>query len=75
MLLKDLSSIVLQVQRLSSEKSGTVKEVKVRGQYSDQAVKDGLKVDIDVQSLPRGTYYLQGIYSNDKTESVRVILQ
>ncbi|WP_338875034.1 hypothetical protein WBJ53_05395 [Spirosoma sp. SC4-14] len=61
--------------QLSSEKNGTVKEIKVRGQYADQAVKNGLQVDIDVHSLPRGTYYLQGIYEVGKAESVRIILQ
>lgn len=64
--------------RLSHEKNGTVKEKEVKGHYSDSAVKSGVSVDIDVHTLPRGTYYLQGIYSSDKpdtTEPIRVILQ
>jgi hypothetical protein len=61
--------------QLNSEKQGKVKEVKVKGQHNDQSVKDGLKIDIDVHSLPRGTYYLQGIYDSNKTESVRIVLQ
>lgn len=63
------------ILRLSTEKDGMVKEVKVKGQYSDQAAKDGFSVDIDVHALPRGTYYLQGIYGSAKEESIRVILQ
>lgn len=61
--------------RLYTEKNEVVKEVKVKGQYSDQAVKDGLNIDIDVHALPRGTYYLQGVYSSEKSESIRIILQ
>ncbi|MVM41809.1 hypothetical protein GO730_35940 [Spirosoma sp. HMF3257] len=61
--------------RLSSEKNGTIREVKVKGQYSEEAVKNGLQIELDVHSLPRGTYYLQGIYSLDRTESIRIILQ
>lgn len=61
--------------RLSTEKDGMVKEVKIRGQYSDQAARDGFTVDIDVHAFPRGTYYLQGITNSEKSESIRVILQ
>ncbi|GAB4018871.1 hypothetical protein GCM10028773_19970 [Spirosoma koreense] len=61
--------------RLSSKKKGTVKEGKVRGHYSSQSVKDGLRIDLDVHYLSRGTYYLQGIYNSEKTESIRVLLQ
>ncbi|MCX6214582.1 hypothetical protein [Spirosoma sp.] len=63
------------VLRLSTEKNGVVKEVKIKGQYSDQAAKDGFSVNIDVHTLPRGTYYLQGINNTSKSESIRVILQ
>lgn len=69
------SQYVPDVLRLYSEKNQSVKEVKVKGQYSDQAVKDGLNIEIDVRNFPRGTYYLQGIYNSEKSESVRVILQ
>jgi hypothetical protein len=66
------------VLRLVHEKNGAVKEKKLKGQYSDQAIKSGLSVDVDVHTMPRGTYYLQGIYGTDKpekTESIRVILE
>ncbi|GAB3794710.1 hypothetical protein GCM10028819_09290 [Spirosoma humi] len=52
-----------------------VKEVKIKGQYSEHALKNGLKVDIDVHALPRGTYYLRGIYGSSKSEAVRIVLQ
>ncbi len=61
--------------QLYTEKNEMVKEVKVKGYYSDQSVKDGLNVDIDVSTLPRGTYYLQGVYGSEKSESIRIILQ
>lgn len=64
--------------QLSHEKNGVVKEKKVKGQYPKQSVKQGLSIDIDVHNLPKGTYYLKGVYSYNKpsdTESIRVILE
>lgn len=58
-----------------NDENNIIKEVKVKGQYSEQAIKSGLKVDIDVHALPRGTYYLRGIYGSTKSESVRIVLQ
>lgn len=60
--------------RLANEKGSTVKEIKIKGQHSSQEIKEGVKVDIDVHSLPRNTYYLQGIYESGKVESIRVVL-
>ncbi|RRB06843.1 hypothetical protein [Larkinella rosea] len=65
------------VLRIANEKSKVVKEVKVKGQYSDQIIKSGLSVDIDVHVFPRGTYYIQGIYGSDKPDQIdpiRIIL-
>lgn len=64
--------------QLAHEKSGIVKEKKIKGQYSDSAIKSGLSVDIDVHTLAKGTYYLRGIYGSekpDKTEPIRVIIE
>lgn len=61
--------------RLSSEKNGIVKEIKIRGEYPNEEVKNGLQVEMDVHSLPRGTYYLQSINNAQKSESTRVVLQ
>ncbi|WP_461095430.1 hypothetical protein, partial [Spirosoma gilvum] len=63
------------VIQLSTEQDGVVKEISVKGHYTDREVADGLNIDIDVHNLPRGTYYIQGIYGSDKAQSIRVILQ
>ncbi|SFD80240.1 hypothetical protein SAMN05216167_107114 [Spirosoma endophyticum] len=54
---------------------GIVKEVNVQENYSKEANKTGLKVNIDIHELPKDTYYLQGVYSNGKVQSTRVVIQ
>ncbi|RYC66628.1 hypothetical protein [Spirosoma sordidisoli] len=60
--------------QLAREKTGVAKEIKIREEISKQDLKGGLHIDINVQDLPRDTYYIQGIYENGKVESVRVII-
>ncbi len=61
--------------RLMHEKAGVVKEVKIRGKYSNEDAKTGLQVGMDVYTLPKDIYYLQGLYDDGQIQSVRVIVQ
>lgn len=61
--------------RLSHEKAGIVKEVNVDKKLSNDDVKGSMQVEIDVQDLPKDTYYLQGVYQDGKVQNVRVVIQ
>ena len=61
--------------KLSHERNGVVREIKLQEKYSKEAAKNGLRIELDVKDLPKDTYYLQGIYSDGKLQSKRIVIQ
>lgn len=70
---KDVNSVPQTIKLYSEKSTMEVRKVAVKEAYESKSLENGNKVQIDVQALPRGIYFLHVIPNEESKEGIEVV--